>query len=150
MRIAVGNDQAGHALKAPLLAWLAEHGHEVDDRGTDGTEAADYPPICRDIGQQVVDGPADGGIVLGGSGSGETMALNKVAGVRATLVPCLYLARVCRTNNDANVLVLPAKMIAAPLAEEIVATWLATPFEGGRHAPRLAQLAALDRGEPLR
>jgi ribose 5-phosphate isomerase B len=149
MRIAVGSDQAGHALKPPLLDWLRDQGHEVDDRGSDGTTPVDYPFICADVGRQVAEGAADRGIILGGSGLGETVAANKIPGIRAALCQCLYTARISRTNNDANVLVLGAKVIAPALAEEIAAIWLTTAFEGGRHVRRLEQIAALDRREPL-
>lgn len=150
MRVALGNDQAGFPLKEHVCAWLANAGHEVDDRGTDGTQAVDYPPICADVGAQVVSGAADRGIVLGGSGMGETVAANKVAGVRAALCHGLYTARISRTNNDANVLILGAKVVAPALAEEILAVWFGTDFTGGRHVRRLEQIAALERGEPLR
>lgn len=149
MRVALGNDQAGHPLKAHVLAWLANAGHDVDDRGTDGTETVDYPPICADIGDQVAAGAADRGIVLGGSGMGETVAANKVAGVRAALCHGLYAARISRTNNDANVLILGAKVVAPALAEEILGIWFGTEFQGGRHVRRLEQIAALERGERL-
>ncbi len=149
MRVALGNDQAGHLLKQVLLEWLAAHGHEVDDRGTDGTEPVDYPPICADVGRRVADGVADRGIILGGSGMGETIAANKIPGVRAGLCHCLYTARISRTNNDANVLVLGAKVIAPALAEEIAAVWFGTEFHGGRHTRRIEQIAALDRREAL-
>ena len=149
MRIAIGADQVGFPLKDHMVTWLTGQGHEVDDRGSDGTQRVDYPPICADIGHQVTGGAADRGIIVGGSGLGETIAANKVPGVRAALCQCLFTARLSRTNNDANVLVLGAKVIAPALAEEITAIWLATGFEGGRHIPRLEQIAALDRREPL-
>lgn len=149
MRIAVGNDQAGYPLKAPIVDWLTGQGHEVEDLGVDGGEAADYPRICVAVGRRVADGGARRGIILGGSGMGEVIALNKVPGVRAGLCQCLYTARISRTNNDANVLVLPAKIIAPALAEEITAIWLSTSFAGGRHTRRVEQLAALDRREAI-
>lgn len=149
MRIAITCDQAGYSLKPHLLTWLTDQGHDVDDRGTDGVEPVDYPPLCADVARQVVGGAADRGIILGGSGLGETIAANKIPGIRATLCHCLYTARISRTNNDANVLVLGAKVTAPALAEEITAVWLATEFQGGRHVRRLEQIAALDRREPL-
>lgn len=145
MRIAIGADQVGYPLKQHLAGWLASQGHQVDDRGSDGTERVDYPPICADVGRQVTGAAADRGIIVGGSGLGETIAANKIPGVRATLCQCLFTARLARTNNDANVLVLGAKVIAPALAEEIAAVWLSTPFEGGRHVRRLEQIADLDR-----
>lgn len=149
MRIAIGSDHAGYPLKTHLVAWLSAQGHEVDDRGTHGTESVDYPPICADVGHEVVEGRAERGIVLGGSGQGEQLAANKVTGVRAGLCHCLYTARLARAHNDTNVLAMGARVIGAGLAEEIVATWLATPFEGERHQRRVDQLTALDHGRSL-
>lgn len=149
MRIAIAADHNGVALKAHLIEWLAGHGHQVDDRGTDGTETVDYPPLCADVGHQVTSGNADRGIVIGGTGSGEQIACNKIPGVRAGLCHDLFITRIARTNNDTNVLVMGAKVIAPALAEAITETWLGTPFAGGRHQRRLDQIAALERGEPL-
>lgn len=149
MRIAIGSDHAGFPLKTQLVEWLKSQGHEVDDRGTHDTESVDYPPICADVGREVADGRAERGIVLGGSGQGEQIAANKVAGVRAGLCHCLFTARMARAHNDTNVLAMGARVVAPALAEEITATWLATPFEGDRHQRRVDQLAALDRGESL-
>lgn len=149
MRIAIAADHNGVALKTHLTQWLTSRGHEVDDRGTHRTEPVDYPPLCADIGRQVVDGRADRGIVLGGSGSGEQIACNKVRGVRAGLCHELLTAEISRAHNDANVLVMGAKVVTPKLAEELTATWLTTPFKGGRHQRRLDQIAALERGEPI-
>ena len=147
MRIVIAADHNGVALKAHLIAWLTSHGHEVDDRGTNGEETVDYPPLCADVGHRVAGGDADRGIVIGGSGSGEQIACNKIPGVRAGLCHDLYITRIARTNNDANVLVMGAKVIAPALAEVITETWLSTSFTGGRHQRRLDQIAALERGE---
>jgi len=114
-----------------------------------GIQTVDYPPLCADIGRQVVDGRADFGIVIGGSGSGEQIASNKVRGVRAALCHCLFTTEIARAHNDANVLVMGAKVVTPDLAEDITATWLATSFKGGRHQRRVDQIAALERGEPL-
>jgi ribose 5-phosphate isomerase B len=149
VRIAIAADHNGVSLKAHLIGWLAGDGHEVDDRGTDGTETVDYPPLCADVGHQVTSGLADRGIVIGGTGSGEQIACNKIAGVRAGLCHDLFIAEIARANNDTNVLVMGAKIIAPALAEAITGIWLATPFKGGRHQRRLDQIAALERGEPL-
>jgi ribose 5-phosphate isomerase B len=133
------------AMKAQLTDWLRDHGHEVDDRGTHGTETVDYPPLCADVGHQVVGGPADRGIVIGGSGSGEQMACNKITGVRAGVCHELFTARIARSNNDANVLIIGAKIVAPALAELILDVWMNTPFQGGRHQRRLDQIAALEQ-----
>lgn len=150
MRIALAADHNGTALKARLTRFLRGRGHVVDDRGApEDAETVDYPPLCVDVCGQVVGGAADRGIVLGGSGLGETVACNKIAGIRAGLCHDVWSAEISRGNNDANVLVLAAKVLAADSAEEIVATWLDTPFKGGVHARRVAQIQAIERGEPL-
>ncbi len=146
MRIAIAADHNGVDLKARLTGWLAEHGHEVDDRGTHGTETVDYPPLCADVGRQVVGGHADRGIVLGGSGSGEQMACNKIAGVRAGVCHDLFTTQIARAHNDANVLIIGTKIVAPALAELITELWLNTPFKGGPHQRRLDQIAALEQG----
>ncbi|HWG12938.1 MAG TPA: ribose 5-phosphate isomerase B [Streptosporangiaceae bacterium] len=145
MRIAIAADHNGVPLKEQLTGWLKDHGHEVDDRGTNGPETVDYPPLCADVGRQVAGGHADRGIVIGGSGSGEQMACNKIAGVRAGVCNELFTARIARSNNDANVLILGAKIIAPALAELITELWLETPFKGGQHQRRLDQIAALEQ-----
>ncbi len=150
MRIAIAADHNGVALKAVLVAWLQGHGHDVDDRGGHSRdEVVDYPPLCADVCRRVVDARAERGVVLGGSGQGETIACNKVRGIRAGLCQDIWNTQISRGNNDSNVLVLGAKVVPADLAEQILATWLQTPFKGGVHQRRLDQIAALERGEPL-
>ncbi|MBM9503349.1 RpiB/LacA/LacB family sugar-phosphate isomerase [Actinacidiphila acididurans] len=150
MRIAVAADHNGVALKARLAAWLTAHGHRVDDRGAHAAEPrTDYPPLCADVCRHVTEGTADRGIVLGGSGLGETIACNKIRGIRAGLCHDEWSARISRGNNDANVLVLAAKVITPETAEHVLAVWLDTPFRGGEHRRRLDQIAALERGLPL-
>ncbi len=147
MRIAVGSDHAGFDLKQHLLEMLRAEGHEVDDRGTDSTESVDYPAICARVAKEVVEGRAERGIVLGGSGQGEQIAANKVSGARAALCNDLYTAQFSRSHNDANVLSLGARVVGTGLAEEIVRVWLKTEFDGGRHQRRVDQLGAIERGE---
>jgi ribose 5-phosphate isomerase B len=150
MRIAVTADHNGVALKAALGAWLDGHGHEVDDRAAHvGEEIVDYPPLCEDVCRQVLDGHADFAIVIGGGGSGETIACNKLPGIRAVLCHSVWGAEIGRGNNDGNVLVVGAKVVDAALAEQIAEAWLATPFKGAEHARRLEMIAALERGESL-
>ena len=145
MRIAIGADHAGFPLKQHLVAALARLGHAVDDRGTHSDAAVDYPPICADVARLVTAGTADRGIIVGGSGQGEQIAANKVPGTRAALCNDLYTARMSRAHNDANVLTIGGRIVAFGLAEEIVALWLATPFDGGRHQRRVDQIAELER-----
>lgn len=146
MRVAIGSDHAGFGLKAHLTETLRSLGHAVDDFGTDTDTSVDYPPICAAVGRAVAKGEADRGIVLGGSGQGEQMAANKVRGVRAALCNDLYTARMSREHNDANVLAIGARIVAPALADEIVTLWLTTPFEGGRHERRVAQIAEIEAG----
>lgn len=143
-RIAIGSDHAGFELKQHFVSLLTERGHEVIDLGTDSTESVDYPPYCAAVGRAVRDGEARFGIVLGGSGQGEQLAANKVRGVRAALCNDLYTARMARAHNDANVLSIGARVVGIGLADDILDTFLSTPFEGGRHARRVAQLAELE------
>jgi ribose 5-phosphate isomerase B len=144
-RIAIGSDHAGYDLKQHVIGLLRAQGHELLDLGCHTTESCDYPPICAAVGRTVRDGGADLGIVLGGSGQGEQLAANKVRGVRAALCNDLYTARMARAHNDANVLSMGARVVGSGLAEEIVATFLTTPFDGGRHARRVQQLMDLEQ-----
>jgi ribose 5-phosphate isomerase B len=146
VRLAVGSDHAGFALKSHLIETLRSLGHDVEDLGTDSDEPVDYPPICAAVGQAVAKGEVDMGVVLGGTGQGEQMAANKVRGVRAALCNDLYTARMSRQHNDANVLSIGARIVAAPLADEILTVWLSTPFEGGRHERRVALIAEIEQG----
>jgi len=146
MRIAIGADHAGFALKQHLLPTLVRLGHEVDDRGTDSETPIDYPPICAEVARLVVSGGADRGIVIGGSGQGEQISANKVLGIRAALCNDLYTARLSRQHNDANVLAIGGRIVGFGLAEEIVTLWLATGFDGGRHQRRVDQIMEIERG----
>jgi len=151
MRIAIGADHAGFSLKQHLAGTLAGLSHDVEDLGTHTTEPVDYPEVCARVAQAVVEGRAERGIIVGGSGQGEQIAANKIAGIRAALCNDLYTARMSRAHNDANILTLGARVVAAGLADEIVTLWLQTSFEGGRHQRRLEQIAALERqhtGQP--
>jgi ribose 5-phosphate isomerase B len=145
VRIALGADHAGFPLKEHLKAFLAAEGHETLDLGTDSTVPVDYPAFCAAAARAVTGGDADRAIVMGGSGQGEQIAANKVRGARAALCHDLYLARLSREHNDANVLAMGARVIAPAYAEEVVRVWLATPFEGGRHVARIEQIAQIEQ-----
>ncbi|HEY0873218.1 MAG TPA: ribose 5-phosphate isomerase B [Vicinamibacterales bacterium] len=147
MRIAIGADHAGFSLKQHLVGVLRKLGHDVDDRGTHSDASVDYPAICAEVAREVVDGRADRGIVLGGSGQGEQMAANKVRGIRAALCNDLYTARMSREHNDANVLAMGGRIVAPGLADEIVTLWLETAFEGGRHQRRVDQIMQIENGQ---
>lgn len=143
MRIAIGSDHAGYALKSHLVGFLRDGGHEVLDAGTDSEDSVDYPAYCAAVARAVAAGAVDRGIVLGGSGQGEQLAANAVRGARAALCNDLYTARMSRAHNDANVLSLGGRVVGTSLAEEIVDTWLATAFEGDRHTRRVEQMAEI-------
>ena len=143
----MGCDHAGYPLKEALKVFLEQDGHEVLDFGTDSEDTVDYPDFCAAAARAVVDGRADRGIVLGGSGQGEQLAANKVQGARAALCNDLHLAELSRRHNDANVLAMGGRIVAVQLAKEIATLWLATPFEEGRHEARIRQLGEIERGE---
>ena len=145
MRVAIGADHAGFLLKEHLKQTLERLGHTVEDFGTTSEASVDYPPICMAVGRAVVDGRVDRGIVLGGSGQGEQIAANKVAGVRAALCNDLYTARLSREHNDANVLSMGGRIVAFGLAEEILDVWMQTPFAGGRHQRRIDQITEAEK-----
>ena len=142
MRIAIGADHAGFALKARLQRELLARGHEVVDLGTDSADRpVDYPDYCFPVAEQVADGRVERGIVLGGSGIGEAIAANKVAGIRASVVTSEETARLTRLHNDSNVLALGGR--TNPDYDAVVRwldLWLTTEFEGGRHLPRLLKI----------
>ena len=147
MQIAIGADHAGFLLKEHLKATLHRLGHTVEDFGTTSEASVDYPPICMAVGRAVAEGRADRGIVLGGSGQGEQIAANKVHGARAALCYDETTARLAREHNDANVLSLGARLLGETLALAIVDVFLATAWQGGRHAARVEQLREIEREE---
>ncbi len=145
MRVAIGSDHAGFELKLFLVRELQDAGVEVIDLGTSSPEPTDYPPYCIAVGEAVARGQADWGIVLGGSGQGEQIAANKVRGVRAALCNDVFLAKLARSHNDANVLGMGARVIDPQLALEIIDAWRSTPFEGGRHQRRIDEISEYER-----
>lgn len=144
VRIAVGSDHAGYHLKTHLVTFLQMEGNEVIDLGTHSTEPTDYPAISANVARAVTSGEVDRGIIIGGSGQGEQIAANKVWGIRAALCNDLFTARLARAHNDANVLAMGGRIVALQLAEEIVAVWLETTFDDGRHQRRIDQIAELE------
>ncbi len=147
MRIALGSDHAGFPLKQVVAQHLRSKGHEVNDVGTYSEETVDYPPFCAAAAREVVGGEADLAMVFGGSGQGEAISANKVHGIRAALCHDETTARLARQHNDANVLSLGARLVAPELALVIVDVFLATTFEGGRHVPRISEIAAIEVAE---
>jgi len=144
MKIAVGADHAGFELKERLAAHLRGAGHDVADCGVYSAERADYPDQAAAVGRVVARGDAERGLLICGTGAGMAIAANKIRGIRAANCNDLFVAQLARAHNDANVLTLGARVVALGLAEAILTTFLATPFEGGRHAARVAKIAALE------
>ena len=143
MKISLGTDHAGFCYKEKVKELLTSLGHEVKDFGTFSEEPVDYPLFIRPAAEAVARGECERGIVFGGSGNGEAMAANKVHGVRCALCWNEETARLSRQHNDANVVSIGQRMIPEELALKIVRVWLEMPFEGGRHAQRVAQLNAM-------
>jgi ribose 5-phosphate isomerase B len=140
MRIALASDHAGFAYKQEIGGHLRNAGHEVVDCGTDSDESVDYPLFIGLAAAAVAAGDCERGIVLGGSGNGEAMAANRRRGVRCALCWSVESARLARQHNDANMISFGQRLLSLDLVLEMVDVWLTTPFEGGRHIGRLAQL----------
>ncbi|HLI85627.1 MAG TPA: ribose 5-phosphate isomerase B [Bryobacteraceae bacterium] len=143
--IALGADHGGYRLKEALKPLLAAQGLTVRDIGVHEEKAADYPDLALEVAELVASGAASRGIVVDGAGIGSAIAANKVPGVRAA--PCYDnpSARNSREHNDSNVLTLGARLLTASQAEDVVRTWLATPFAGGRHQARLQKISEIEQ-----
>lgn len=146
MRIAIGSDHAGLAMKDSIGDHLAKQGHDVIDEGTNSEESVDYPDYARAVAGKVGSGVADRGVLVCGSGVGMAIAANKVAGVRAAACYTVELARLSRQHNNTNVLSLGERLIDDALSVEIVDAWLETEFEAGRHERRVRKIMDLDSG----
>ncbi len=144
MKIAFAADHRGLALKNYLAACARELGHEPADFGTHDELSCDYVDFGRKAAEAVARGEADRGVLICGTGIGMSIAANKVSGVRAALCWTVYMARLTRLHNDANVLVLSGDQTAFRYAREILTTWLATDFEGGRHERRVAKIKEIE------
>jgi ribose 5-phosphate isomerase B len=145
MRIAVGSDHRGHAIRAKVVELLQRLGHEVIDVGTGTADPVDYPDFAASVARKVSTGEVERGILICGTGLGMCIAANKFPGVRAA--PCHddLTAEMSRRHNDLNVLCLSADMLGERLIDRMIEIWLNTPFEGGRHARRVEKIAALER-----
>jgi ribose 5-phosphate isomerase B len=146
MRIAAGADHAGFELKDALVARLRGAGHEVVDVGTNSPDAVDYPDFAHAVARSVAAGDVDRGLLVCGTGIGMCMAANRHPGIRAADCFTQHLAELSRAHNDANVLCLGARILDATEAWAITEVWLATPFEGDRHARRVALIEDTDAG----
>jgi ribose 5-phosphate isomerase B len=146
MKVAIGADHAGFALKQKLVEVLRRKGHEVTDFGAKSAESTDYPDYAAAVARAVVNQQADRGILLCMTGAGMSIAANKLPGVRAALGVSPDEVRLIRSHNDANVLTLGAMSTDPETAETLTDIFLSTEFEGGRHARRLGKISALEQG----
>ncbi|MFP4454061.1 MAG: ribose 5-phosphate isomerase B [Desulfobacterales bacterium] len=141
--IAIGCDHAGYELKEIIKQQLLSIGLEVRDFGTSGPESVDYPDYGMMVAREIDRGEYERAILICGTGLGMSMVANRFSGVRAALCNDLFSAIMSRRHNDANILVMGGRMIGSELAGEIVRAWIETPFEGGRHRPRLEKFCNL-------
>lgn len=145
MKIAIGSDHGGYGLKEVIYKFLQEEGFEVTDFGTHNEESCDYPVYAQKVAEAVAAGKYQRGIVLCGTGIGVSIAANKVPGIRCALVSDGYSARVTRQHNDSNVLALGGRTTGPEVALDIVRTWIATEFDGGRHQRRIDLITELEK-----
>lgn len=144
MRISIASDHAGFEQKSQLVDFLASEGYEVIDRGPENEDRVDYPDYAARVAHDVVDGLADRGILVCGTGIGMSMAANKVDGIRAANVTCPDFAALARGHNDANVVTLSGRFVTLDENRAIVQTFLTTEFEGGRHQDRVRKIMDLE------
>jgi ribose 5-phosphate isomerase B len=144
MRIAIGSDHRGFAVKQKLIEVLKRLSQDVVDAGTHSTESVDYPDVAGIVGRQISRGEVDRGILICGTGIGMSIAANKLPGVRAATCHDDLTAEMSRRHNDVNVLCLSADMLGEKLIDRMVEIWLKTEFEGGRHARRVEKIQQLE------
>lgn len=145
MKIGIGNDHSALELKAEIIDFLKEKGHEVVDYGTNSPESCDYPIYGETVARAVAAGEVEKGILICGTGLGISLAANKVEGIRAVVCSEPFTAKMSRAHNDCNVLAFGARVVGAELAKMIVDTWLNTEFEGGRHQRRVDLIMDIER-----
>jgi ribose 5-phosphate isomerase B len=143
--IVIGSDHGGLDLKTALKNYLGRRGYTVTDAGTDTDSSVDYPDFGQKVAEMVVAGTADSGILICGTGIGMSIAANKVPGIRAALVTDVFMARMAKEHNNANVLVLGGRVLDEQKACDLVGAWLDATFEGGRHQGRLDKIADIEK-----
>ena len=145
LQIALASDHAGFELKEKVRNYLTSKGVEVHDLGPNSTASVDYPEYAEKVATEVTNHEADSGILVCGTGLGMMLAANKVPGIRA--LPCndTISAHFARSHNNGNILSMGARLIDEATMQKVVDTWLATPFEGGRHEQRVQQINAIDK-----
>lgn len=147
MKIALGTDHAGYTMKERIKAHLLKKGYRVIDFGTDSAEAVDYPDYCRPAAESVAKGDCKYGVVFGGSGNGEAMVANKVAGIRCGVCWNVESARLTKEHNDANMIALGERMVSEKEGIKIVDAWLNAEFQGGRHQKRIDKIAQAEQNK---
>ncbi len=145
MKIAIASDHGGYALKEIIKDHLQGKGMEIKDFGTDSEESCDYPDFAQKLGEAVVAGQYDGGILICGSGIGMSISANKIPGVRCALLGDCFSARATREHNNANIISLGARVLGPGLALDIVDTWLGAEFQGGRHQRRIDKIENIEK-----
>ncbi|TVR83287.1 MAG: ribose 5-phosphate isomerase B [Saprospirales bacterium] len=141
MTVSIGNDHAGTDYKKLIVSAIKDQGVEVINHGTDSGESVDYPDFVHPVAKDVLDERAAFGIVICGSGNGVAMTVNKYRGIRAALCWNVELAKLARHHNNANILAIPARFVDSETAVQMVAAFLAEPFEGGRHSRRVDKIS---------
>ena len=144
MKISIGSDHAGWELKEEIKKYLKEKNVDFQDEGPFDESAVDYPDYAQKVGMAVVSKKATAGILICGTGIGMQIAANKIKGIYAALVDNTFTAEMCRKHNNANVLVMPGRLIGKTLAREITNIWLKTDFEAGRHAQRMDKIKEME------
>ncbi|NIQ00962.1 MAG: ribose 5-phosphate isomerase B [Nitrospinaceae bacterium] len=143
-KIAIASDHAGYDLKESIIAFLLHSGWQVEDLGPENSDSVDYPDYGIKLAKWVAETKVDRGIVICGTGIGMSIVVNRFPGIRGTLCNDTYTAKLCREHNDSNILILGGRVVGKGLAQEIVRTWLETPFQGGRHQRRLDKINKID------
>ncbi|MBC7963333.1 MAG: ribose 5-phosphate isomerase B [Steroidobacteraceae bacterium] len=143
--IVIGSDHGGLKLKSALNSYLTRRGFQVTDAGTSSDVSVDYPDFGQKVAETVIAGQAELGILICGTGIGMSIAANKIPGIRAALVTDVFMARMAKEHNNANVLVLGGRILDEQKACDLVGAWLDATFEGGRHQSRLDKITALEQ-----
>jgi ribose 5-phosphate isomerase B len=143
--IIIGSDHGGRSLKTALNSYLNRRGFQVADAGTDSDASVDYPDFGQKVAETVIAGKAELGILICGTGIGMSIAANKIPGIRAALVTDVFMARMAKEHNNANILVLGGRVLDEQIACDLVGAWLDATFEGGRHQSRLDKITALEK-----
>lgn len=143
--IIIGSDHGGLTLKSALNSYLQRRGVQVSDAGTNSEDSVDYPDFGQIVAEKVIAGEAELGILICGTGIGMSIAANKIPGIRAALVTDVFMARMAREHNNANILVLGGRVLDEQKACDLVGAWLDASFEGGRHQSRLDKITAMEK-----